>query len=89
MGFEWHRAKAESNMKNHGVSFEEAATVFDNPLTEFLPDIAHSIEEDRYLAFGESDKGRLLAVVFTERGETIRIISAREITPRERRQYED
>jgi uncharacterized protein len=85
---EWHEAKSEINLKKHGISFEEAATVFDNPLAEFLPDLAHSVEEDRYLAFGESDRGRMLTVAFTESGDTIRIISARESTPKEKRQYE-
>jgi uncharacterized protein len=88
MGMEWNLAKAERNLNKHGVSFEEAATVFDDALTEYLPDLAHSIEEYRFIAFGTSDKGRLLAVIFTESGETVRIISAREMTPKERKQYE-
>jgi len=88
MRFQWHWRKAEDNIKWHGVSFEEAATVFGDPLAEIEPDFAHSINEDRFLAFGTSDQGRLLVVVFTERGDTIRIISAREMTPRERRDYE-
>jgi uncharacterized DUF497 family protein len=88
MRFQWHWRKAEDNIKWHSVSFEEAATVFGDPLAEIEPDFAHSIDEDRFLAFGTSDQGRLLVVVFTERGDTIRIISAREMTPRERRDYE-
>lgn len=88
MRFQWHWRKAEDNIKWHGVSFEEAATVFGDPLAEIEPDFAHSIDEDRFLAFGTSEQGRLLVVVFTERGDTIRIISARELTPRERRDYE-
>jgi len=88
MRFQWHWRKAEDNIKWHGVSFEEAATVFGDPLAEIEPDFAHSIEEDRFLAFGTSEQGRLLVVVFTERGDTIRTISARELTPRERRDYE-
>ena len=88
MGIEWSLAKAQSNLKKHGVSFEEAATVFDDRLTEYLPDLAHPIEEERFIAFGTSDKGHLLAVIFTEIGETVRIISAREMTPKEKRQYE-
>jgi uncharacterized DUF497 family protein len=88
MRFQWHWRKAEDNIEWHGVSFEEAATVFGDPLAEIEPDFAHSIDEDRFLAFGTSVQGRLLVVVFTERGDTIRIISAREMTPRERRDYE-
>lgn len=88
MRFQWHWRKAEDNIKWHGVSFEEAVTVFGDPLAEIEPDFAHSIDEDRFLAFGTSDQGRLLVVVFTERGDTIRIISAREMTPGERRDYE-
>jgi hypothetical protein len=88
MRVQWHWRKAEDNVKRHGVSFEEAATVFGDPLAEIEPDFAHSIDEDRFLAFGTSEQGRLLVVVFTERGDAIRIISAREMTPRERRDYE-
>lgn len=88
MNFEWDPRKAASNLRDHGVSFEEAATIFDNPLTEALPDLTHSIEEDRFFAFGESERERLLAVIFIESGETIRIISAREATRKERRSYE-
>jgi uncharacterized DUF497 family protein len=88
MRLQWHWRKAEDNIKWHGVSFEEAATVFGDPLAEIEPDFAHSIDEFRFLAFGTSEQGRLLVVVFTERGDTIRIISAREMTPRERRDYE-
>ncbi len=88
MRIKWHWRKAEDNIKWHGVTFEEAATVFGDPLAEIEPDIGHSIDEDRFLAFGTSEQGRLLVVVFTERGDTIHIISAREMTPRERRDYE-
>jgi len=88
MAFEWHSAKAESNLKNHGVSFDETATVFDDPFAEFLPDLRHSTNENRYLCLGASSAGRLLAVSFTERGDNVRIISAREMEPKERRSYE-
>jgi hypothetical protein len=88
MNFEWHPPKAERNLAFHGVSFEEAATVFDDPLTDIQPDLLHSIDEARFLALGTSSAGRLLVVVFTEKPGVIRIISAREATPRERRNYE-
>ena len=88
MKFDWFRLKAESNLKDHGVSFEEAATVFDDPLVDIAPDVLHSFDETRFVAVGTSTQCRLLVVVFTERGDTIRIITAREVTPKERRQYE-
>jgi len=88
MPFEWHAEKAKRNLEKHGVSFEEAETVFDDDFAEFQPDLRHSIEEGRFLCFGMSDAGRLLVVAFTERGDDIRIISAREMEPKERRSYE-
>lgn len=88
MRIQWNRRKAEENINKHGVSFHEASTVFGDPLAEIQPDVAHSIGEERFLAFGTSEQGRMLVVVFTERGDTIRIISAREMTSRERRDYE-
>ena len=62
MAYEWHSVKAASNLKDHGVSFDEAATVFDDPFAEFLPDLRHSTDEDRYICLGTSSAGRLLAV---------------------------
>lgn len=88
MLFEWHPAKAERNLEKHGVSFEEAATVFGDDFAEFQPDLRHSVKEARFLCFGTSAEGRLLVVAFTERGDDIRIISAREMEPKERRSYE-
>ena len=88
MAFEWHPPKAHSNLEKHGVSFEEAATVFEDPFAEFLPDMRHSVSEDRYICLGTSDQRKFLIIVFTEREDTVRIISAREMTPRERRAYE-
>ncbi len=88
MRIQWNRRKAEENINKHGVSFHEASTIFGDPLAEIQPDVAHSIAEERFLAFGTSEQGRMLVLVFTERGDTIRIISAREMTPRERRDYE-
>jgi len=87
MSYEWHPLKAARNLKDHGVSFEEAATVFDDPLAIITPDFAHSIEEQRFICFGSSDQSRFLAVAFTERGDIIHIITAREMTPKERRFY--
>lgn len=88
MAFEWHTKKAERNLKDHGISFDDAATVFDDPFAEFLPDMRHSDGEARYICLGTSSAGCLLAVSFTERGDDVRIISAREMEPKERRSYE-
>jgi uncharacterized DUF497 family protein len=87
--FEWDDAKAASNAKKHGVSFIEAATVFNDPLARELYDEQHSMEEDRELLIGHSDKGRLLLVSFAARGNSIRIISARLATKRERKDHEE
>jgi uncharacterized protein len=86
--FEWRPAKAEYNLNWHGISFEEASTVFDDPLAEIVPDLSHSEEESRFICMGTSGQGSLLVVVFTERSDNIRLISAREATPKERRHYE-
>lgn len=88
MNFEWHSPKAQSNLLKHGVSFEEASTVFDDPLVDIQPDFAHSVEEARFSAIGRSLQGRLLVVVFAEKTDAIRLITAREPTPKERRHYE-
>jgi len=87
--FEWDENKAVANENNHGVGFDEASTVFDDPLSITIPDPAHSIREFRHIQLGESSAGRLLVVVFTERGARIRIISSREATRAERKQYEE
>ena len=87
--FEWDIRKARANLRKHGVTFEEALTVFGDPLAAIFPDEAHSIGEERELIIGHSDRGRLLLVSFTERGTTIRIIGARLATRRERRDYEE
>ena len=86
--FEWDKRKAKSNLKKHGVSFEEAATVFGDPLSLTIEDPLHSEGEDRFVTTGQSNRKRLLVIVHTERGDTIRIISARVATPRERKTYE-
>ena len=88
MRLEWSARKAQTNRAKHGVSFREAATVFADPLALTFNDPDHSANELRYLTFGVSDRGRSLVVAHTPRGDNIRIISARGMTPRERRQYE-
>ncbi|MGD9853985.1 MAG: BrnT family toxin [Planctomycetaceae bacterium] len=89
LDFEWDERKARQNVKKHGVSFEEAATVFGDPLAVTIPDPLHSAAEDRFVTLGESHAGEFVVVVFTERGERIRIISARFATRRERTAYEE
>lgn len=89
MRFEWDPEKASSNVDSHGVSFEEAATVFGDPLAITFFDPDHSENEDRCLTFGISLNNRLLLVVHTDREESTRIVSAREATRREMRQYEE
>jgi len=88
MKFEWDPRKNQSNLKKHGVSFEEANTVFNDILAVIIEDIFHSIPEQREIIVGQSLKNRLLYVVFTEKKEHIRIISARQLTSVERRRYE-
>ena len=86
--FEWDEAKALLNEHKHGVGFDEAATVFADPLSLTIADDAHSDEEDRFVDIGASSNGRLLVVVYTEHDENIRIISCRPATRAERRTYE-
>ena len=81
--------KAESNQTKHNVSFQEAASVFDDPLSITFPDPAHSIEEERIIIIGRSKNDRLLFVSYLDRNNTIRIISAREVTRSEKRIYEE
>jgi uncharacterized DUF497 family protein len=89
LSFEWDADKARINVQKHGVSFEEASTVFQDPLASTIYDPDHSEDEDRYLSLGQSSENRLLVVSFTDRDETIRIISARVASRRERKQYEE
>jgi len=89
VNFEWDAEKAARNLRKHGVSFPEAASVFGDPLSATYYDPDHSTEEYRYLTVERSASGRLLIVAHTDRGENIRIISARKTTPRERKQYEE
>jgi uncharacterized protein len=89
MKFEWDIDKANSNKKKHGVAFEEAETVFTDPLALIFDDEWHLKSEPREIIIGHSDENRLLLVCFTERGNVTRIISAREATKTERRNYEE
>lgn len=89
MRFEWDPEKASRNLAKHGVSFEEAATVFSDDLFVTFADPDHSLEERRYLIVGRSTNGRLLVVAHTERNKAVRLISAREASRRERKAYED
>lgn len=87
--FEWDSAKAENNFKKHRVSFDEAATVFGDWMSLTFADPDHSTEEDRYITIGMSLVGRVLMIAHTDRGEQIRIISARKATRKERVFYEE
>jgi len=87
--FEWDDEKAAANLAKHSVSFDEAETVFADPLAGIAPDPDHSVSEGREIAAGLSATGRLLLVSFTKRRAVIRIISARELTASERRFYEE
>jgi uncharacterized protein len=89
LSFEWDARKSAENLKKHGVSFQEAESVFGDPLGRITTDPRHSIDEERYVLLGRSTMSRMLVVMFTERGEAIRLISAREASPRERRDYEN
>ena len=87
--FEWDTDKAKKNIKIHGVSFDEASTAFKDDLSLTIHDPLHSEEEDRLILIGNSCKNRLLVIVHIERGDKIRIISARKTTKKERKQYEE
>jgi uncharacterized DUF497 family protein len=88
MRFEWDENKAASNLVKHGVSFEEAATVFGDPLSDTFDDPDHSAEERRFIIIGLSERGKMLIVAHTDDGGVIRIYSARETTRGERESYE-
>jgi uncharacterized DUF497 family protein len=89
MEFEWDLQKAAANLAKHKVSFEEAATIFGDPLGRIVGDPRHSSEEDRFVLLGLSQARRLLAVMYVDRGKAIRVISARRATRPERRDYEE
>ncbi len=86
--FEWDEQKAKTNQIKHGISFDEAITIFDDPLSLNFNDPDHSRGEDRYIIIGLSNQGRLLFVSHTDRNNRIRLISARLLTPKEKRYYE-
>ena len=88
MQFEWDPQKAAANVKRRRLSFDEAATVLEDPLSTTYPDDTHSEDEARFVTIGASHRGRILVVAHTERNDTIRIISARRATRREREFYE-
>ena len=89
MEFEWDPRKAAANLVKHNVSFEEAATVFGDPLGRIVADPRHSTAEERFVLLGISRERRLLAVMYVERAEAVRIISARPATRPERKDYEE
>ena len=89
MRFEWDAKKASRNLQKHNISFEEATTVFDDPLSETFPDPDHSHDEDRFIIIGASESGKILVIAHTDDEKIVRIISAREATYGERRAYEE
>jgi len=89
VGFEWDARKANANLRKHGVSFDEAATVFDDPLARIFDDPNHSLDERREIIIGHSIREVLLLVCFNERPSKIRIMSARPLTRKERKDYEE
>jgi uncharacterized DUF497 family protein len=88
MQFEWDRDKAAANLKKHSVSFDEAVTVFYDPLSATLDDPDHSVGERRFITIGYSVRDRLLVVSYTQRGAFLRLISARRATAKERKRHE-
>lgn len=89
MDYEWDEEKAARNLEKHGISFADAATVFDDQLYVDFYDPDHSSDEQRYLVIGMSREGHLVIVSYTERNDVIRLISAREVTSAERKAYEE
>lgn len=87
--FEWDEAKARENLREHKVSFEEAETVFDDPLSITIPDPDHSKYEQRFVDIGQTERGRIIVASYTQRGRAIRLISARLAGRTERRKYEE
>ena len=87
--FQWNEKKSNSNYRKHGITFEEAKTIFNDPFAITIPDPDHSISEQRYIDLGFSINNRLLVVWYTERNNCIRIIGSRKATNSERKEYED
>ena len=88
MNFEWNEEKSNTNLRKHGVSFDEATTIFGDPLAVTFSDPTHSEGEERYLTFGRSSTEKFIVVAHTDRDDRIRLISAREMTRKERSDYE-
>jgi uncharacterized protein len=86
--FEWDDEKADSNLRKHGISFEEAKSVFYDLLSVTIPDILHSEDEYRFIITGYSDEQRQIVVAHTDRNDRIRLISTRLATPSEKKKYE-
>jgi len=89
VNFEWDPGKARKNRPKHRISFQEAATVFGDPLAVTYPDPDHSLSEQRFITLGMSSTGRVLMVAHVDRDENVRIVSARRTTQRERKSYEE
>ncbi|MCC6568987.1 MAG: BrnT family toxin [Anaerolineales bacterium] len=89
MFFEWDEEKEEANLKKHLIGFDEGKSIFGDPLSITIDDPEHSTAEQRFIDIGRAATGKLLVVVYTERGSNIRIISCRKATPAERRIYEE
>ena len=87
--FEWDPAKERANRRKHGVSFDEATTVFADPFSINMPDPTHAVSEERFLVLGRAVTARLLIVAYAERGPRTRLISARRASPGERLQYDE
>jgi uncharacterized DUF497 family protein len=87
--FDWNPEKAKANLRKHQIDFEEASTIFDDPQFITFLDEEHSADEERYITIGLSNKNRLLMVAHTERNDQIRIISARKVTNREEKFYQE
>lgn len=87
--FQWDEEKAKSNLKKHGVSFEEGATIFNDPMIATISDPDHSEDEERFISIGMSMIRRLLTVIHTYRKERIRLVSARKATKAEKKNYEN
>jgi uncharacterized DUF497 family protein len=87
--FTWDPHKARLNERRHRISFEEATTAFLDPLSLTIPDLIHAVGEERFVLIGQSDRGKLVVVIHVERGDEIRLISARRAMPHERRAYEE
>ncbi len=89
MRFEWDKEKAKSNIKKHKITFDEAVTIFYDPVSATFTDPDHSINEYRFITIGCSNQGKLLVVCHIDRDEVIRIISVRQATPKERKKHEN